>query len=115
MTKSRDPEEPSIERRRFLQHGTLAGAAAIIGSSASDKSQSQEITEETASRPVAPVMTAEDEAAPPAHAQVMSADERSGSDFMVDVFQSLEFDYICANPGSSFRGLHESIINYRFM
>jgi len=112
MTKSRDTEEPSIERRRFLQHGTLAGAAAIIGSSASDKSQSQETTEETASRPAAPVMTAEDEAAPPAHAQVMSADERSGSDFMVDVFQSLEFDYICANPGSSFRGLHESIINY---
>ena len=112
MTESRDSKEPSIERRRFLQHGTLAGAAAIIGSSGSDKSQSQEISEEAASRPVAPVMTAEDEAAPPAHAQVIAENERSGSDFMVDVFQSLEFDYICANPGSSFRGLHESIINY---
>ena len=112
MTESRDSKETSIERRRFLQHGTLAGAAAIIGSSGSGKSQSQEISEEAGSRPVAPVMTAEDEAAPPAHAQVIAADERSGSDFMVDVFKSLEFDYICANPGSSFRGLHESIINY---
>jgi thiamine pyrophosphate-dependent acetolactate synthase large subunit-like protein len=31
---------------------------------------------------------------------------------MVDVLKSLGFEYICANPGSSFRGLHESIINY---
>jgi acetolactate synthase-1/2/3 large subunit len=38
--------------------------------------------------------------------------ERTGSDFMVDVIKSLGVDYVCANPGSSFRGLHESIINY---
>jgi len=31
---------------------------------------------------------------------------------MVDVLKSLGFDYICANPGSSFRGIHESVINY---
>jgi thiamine pyrophosphate-dependent acetolactate synthase large subunit-like protein len=31
---------------------------------------------------------------------------------MVDVFKSLGFDYVCANPGSSFRGLHESFINH---
>ena len=31
---------------------------------------------------------------------------------MVDVIKSLGFEYICANPGSSFRGLHESVINY---
>ena len=31
---------------------------------------------------------------------------------MVDVLKSLEFDYVCANPGSSFRGLHESLVNY---
>ncbi len=37
---------------------------------------------------------------------------RSGSDFMVDVIKSLGFDYVCANPGSSFRGLQESIVNY---
>src|SRR5205814_5140389 len=26
--------------------------------------------------------------------------------------KALGFEYICANPGSSFRGLHESVINY---
>jgi thiamine pyrophosphate-dependent acetolactate synthase large subunit-like protein len=31
---------------------------------------------------------------------------------MVDVIKSLDFEYVAANPGSSFRGLHESIINY---
>ncbi|MGH9770420.1 MAG: hypothetical protein ACRD4Q_01760 [Candidatus Acidiferrales bacterium] len=31
---------------------------------------------------------------------------------MIDVLKSVGFDYIFANPGSSFRGLHESAINY---
>src|SRR4029450_716619 len=35
-----------------------------------------------------------------------------GCDFLVDPIKALGFDYVCANPGSSFRGLHESIINY---
>ncbi len=38
--------------------------------------------------------------------------ERSGSDFMVDVIKSLGIEYIASNPGSSFRGIHESLINY---
>ncbi len=36
----------------------------------------------------------------------------SGGDFMVDVLKSLDFDYVAINPASSFRGLHEAIINY---
>lgn len=43
--------------------------------------------------------------------EVLTADH-PGSDFMVDVLKSLGFEYICANPGSSFRSLHESIVNY---
>ena len=38
--------------------------------------------------------------------------ERPGSDFMVDVLKTLDFDYIATNPGSSFRSLHESLVNY---
>jgi acetolactate synthase-1/2/3 large subunit len=37
---------------------------------------------------------------------------RAGSDFMVDVIKTLEIKYLPANPASSFRGLHESLINY---
>jgi thiamine pyrophosphate-dependent acetolactate synthase large subunit-like protein len=38
--------------------------------------------------------------------------ERPGSDFMVEVFQSLGFEYLFAMPGSSFAGIHESVINF---
>ncbi len=38
--------------------------------------------------------------------------DRPGSDFMVDVLKTLNFEYLCANPGNSFRSLHESLINY---
>ena len=31
---------------------------------------------------------------------------------MTDVFKALGFEYLCANPGSAFRGIHESVINY---
>src|SRR5579884_3778728 len=31
---------------------------------------------------------------------------------MVDVIKSLDFEYVAANPGSTFRALHESLINY---
>ena len=116
MTQSRDskeaPKEASIERRQFLQHGTLAGAAALIGATGSAPSQAQS-SEGAEERPATtPVMTAEAEATPPQDVRVLGTNERSGSDFMVDVLKSLDFDYVCANPGSSFRGLHESLINY---
>jgi acetolactate synthase I/II/III large subunit len=38
--------------------------------------------------------------------------ERTGSDYMVDLLKALKLDYVASNPGSTFRGLHESIINY---
>jgi thiamine pyrophosphate-dependent acetolactate synthase large subunit-like protein len=31
---------------------------------------------------------------------------------MVDVLKGLDFEYVVANPGTSFAGLHESLINY---
>jgi len=38
--------------------------------------------------------------------------EKPGSDFMVDVLKTLDLEYVAANPGSTFEGLHESLINY---
>lgn len=71
--------------------------------------------EQAATRPGAPlpsaVATERETAAPRPRVDVYTTD-RPGADFMVDVLKSLRFDYICANPGSSFRGLQESFINY---
>ena len=38
--------------------------------------------------------------------------ERPGSDFMIDVIKALDLEYMSTNPGSSFRSLHESLVNY---
>src|SRR5215207_8362841 len=38
--------------------------------------------------------------------------ERPGSDFMMDVIKTLDLEYMATNPGSSFRSLHESLVNY---
>jgi benzoylformate decarboxylase/acetolactate synthase-1/2/3 large subunit len=35
-----------------------------------------------------------------------------GSDVMVDVLRRLGLRYVAVNPGSSFRGLHDSLVNY---
>ena len=83
---------------------TLMAPADVVGAQ-------QATPPETARPPATPVMTAAAEATPPVEDDVLTTDS-AGSDFMVDVIKSLGFEYICANPGSSFRGLHESVINY---
>jgi acetolactate synthase-1/2/3 large subunit len=37
---------------------------------------------------------------------------RWGSDVMVDAIKACGFRYVALNPGSSFRGLHDSLVNY---
>jgi acetolactate synthase-1/2/3 large subunit len=46
---------------------------------------------------------------PPAEVMTQTS---CGSDFMIDCLKSLGFEYMAANPASSFRGLHESLVNY---
>ena len=102
-----------MKRRGFLKRGALAGAAALVGPAA-EAAQAQAPASQSPVPPgaPAPAPTIAAETAPPADVTVLADNERCGSDFMVDVIKSLGFDYICANPGSSFRGLHESVINY---
>jgi acetolactate synthase-1/2/3 large subunit len=106
-------------RRGFLKKGALAGAAALISSEAASGAPDQAGASIPAAAPAPPAaapppaaVTIAAETTPPADVQVLGEDERAGSDYMVDVIKALGFEYICANPGSSFRGLHESIINY---
>ena len=96
-----------MDRRGFLK-GAAAGAAALATKT---PAQAQEVH----ARPAAPLPSgralAAETAPVSAAVEVLTAD-RPGSDFMLDVLKHLGFEYICANPGSSFRALHESIINY---
>lgn len=95
------PKKVEVDRRNFLK--SAAALAAAPGAIAAQPLEAR--------RSVPPPMSPEAEVGTPSGAEVLTAD-RTGSDFMVDVIKSLGFEYVCANPGSSFRGLHESIINY---
>jgi acetolactate synthase-1/2/3 large subunit len=37
---------------------------------------------------------------------------RYGSDLIVDLLKALGVEYVALNPGSSFRGIHDSLVNY---
>src|SRR5690242_2239706 len=102
MSKSK---KLALDRRNFLK-SAAAGAAALAAAPGAVAAQPTELR-----RSVPPPMSPEAEVGTPSGAEVLTAD-RTGSDFMVDVLKSLGFEYVCANPGSSFRGLHESVINY---
>lgn len=96
-------------RRNFLKGAAVTGAAALVPGS--QPACAQEAQPARASAPSAAAREAEGSAPAAPKVEVLTA-ERPGGDFMTDVLKALGFEYICANPGSSFRGLHESVINY---
>jgi len=102
----RKSKKDSIDRRKFLK-GAAAGAAAFAAIPAVANAQQAEVFRAGTAQP----MPKELEAETPAVLDVLT-ENRSGSDFMVDVIKSLGIEYVASNPGSSFRGLHESVINY---
>jgi len=105
----------SVDRRGFLK-GAAAGAAGAAAAlvATSEAAKAQEAAEVRRPAPPNPLPGAKQTAAettPPPRVDVWTTD-RPGSDFMVDVIKTLGFEYVAANPGSSFRGIHESLINY---
>jgi acetolactate synthase I/II/III large subunit len=102
----RKSTKDAIDRRKFLK-GAAAGAAALAAMPAVSKAQQAEVSRAASAQPMPRALEAE---TPPV-LDVLT-ENRSGSDFMVDIIKSLGIEYVAANPGSSFRGLHESVINY---
>src|SRR5262245_35881774 len=97
-----------VDRRSFLKRAAASSAAALVVPGAVS-------TEPQAAQPASPatprMAAVQTKEVDPPGADGMTTD-RPGSDFMTDVIKTLGFEYISANPGSSFRSLHESIINY---
>jgi len=96
-------------RRDFLK-GTVAGVGIAALGTQTEVTLAQELPEPRILPPSPAALASESE---PVSMQIeVLTTDRPGSDFMVDILKSLNFEYIAANPGSSFRGLHESLINY---
>ena len=107
MNDAKPQPEPlpdsNTDRRNFLKQAVAGAgtAAAAIGAA------------RAADAPAKPVAASAAASAPAAAAEGgVRSIERPGSDFMIDVIRTLDIDYVSTNPGSSFRSLHESLVNY---
>jgi acetolactate synthase I/II/III large subunit len=104
--------KPSVGRRKFLKSAAVVGGtatASLIGGHGVAGAERAPTPEQPQRSGPAPLMPADSD--PPPEPRVLTVDH-AGSDFMVDVLKALGFEYVAANPGSAFRGLHESIVNY---
>ena len=99
-----------VSRRDFLKGVTLTGAAALTTPALSARAQQsqQSPTREPAKVVPQPNIAAETQT-PPKDPATQSS---SGGDFMAEVLNTLDIDYLAMNCASSFRGLHEAIINH---
>ncbi|HMF27941.1 MAG TPA: thiamine pyrophosphate-binding protein, partial [Candidatus Cybelea sp.] len=98
---------PKIKRRQFLA-GAVAAAPAMGLAAAVKPAAAQETAR--ASVPARP-QTAGDTQTPSGLPKITTSG-KVGGDFMVDVLKTLDIDFVASCPGSTFRGLQESIINY---
>ena len=112
MKKISKGTDNGMSRRAFLGTGAAAGATLLTKgtnvaaqdaqSSGAVENQIAQLTPEQIQRDVGT-------ARPPVPARDA---QRPGSDLMVQVLKDLGMEYVAGNPGSSFEGLQESIINY---
>ena len=114
MPRSKKGLGERVNRRGFLK-GAAAGAAALVAAPAIAPAETQAPQGTQAARAVTPLpgpgLVAAETSPPPPRADVYTTD-RPGSDFMLEAIKSLGIEYVAANPGSTFRALHESILNY---
>ncbi|MSO99109.1 MAG: thiamine pyrophosphate-binding protein [Rhodospirillaceae bacterium] len=109
MAKRHTPTD--VARRGFLT--AVASASTALPLTAAAQPSSETAPDKRAARKAAGIPTQAQVAAETAPPKSLAASPaQCGADFMVEVMQSLKIDYVASNPGSSFRGLQESVINY---
>jgi acetolactate synthase I/II/III large subunit len=106
------PSSTTLNRRKFLATAAVAGATGVTAGGV----KPAPATEPQAPQRLQPVLP------PNAHVAAAetevpnispySTEGRPASDFMVDVIKTLDIKYLPANPASSYRALHESLIDY---
>ena len=99
------PDRAGLDRRDFLKSAAAAAGASAVSVAAHAAAADKPVEGKAAKTAAA------------AHGKTkLPTGERTiprpGSDFMVDVIKTLDIDYVASNPGSSFRSLHESTVNY---
>jgi acetolactate synthase I/II/III large subunit len=106
---SKRSNSPDAGRRNFLKGATLAGAAALTTPVAANTQISGVPRPRSKAASPGPKLAAA-ETMPPSKDPITQT--TSGGDFMVDVFKTLDIEYLAMNCASSFRGLHEAVLNH---
>ncbi len=107
MARRKTPS--AIGRRGFLKAATLAGTAALA-TPLTAQAQAPSAPPPAPSIPPTPNREAAERGTPNDIQELTQSS--SGGDFMVDVMRGLGIEHAAAFVGSSFRGIHESLINY---
>src|ERR1700728_3424506 len=99
-----------FNRRKFLATAAVASAAGVTGPVNAAPAPVSEPAPRVPSALPPNAYVAANEAGTPQMPETASG--KPGSGFMVDVIKTLDIKYLPANPAASYRGLHESIIDY---
>ena len=109
-------QKNGVNRRGFLRGAAAgaAGATALVTGVESTKAQAPVGGAAPATGVPAPnaQQVARDAGNVRPPAEPARAVNRCGSDLMVQVLKDLGIEYVAANPGSSFEGIQESLVNY---
>jgi acetolactate synthase-1/2/3 large subunit len=102
----------AIDRRKFLKGVAATGAAVGLTGSASAAALPTSGLSRGQRKALGPsgVQLAAEHDTPPDEPRLTT--KKTGSDFMVDVVKTLGIEYMASCPGSTFRALQESFINY---
>jgi acetolactate synthase-1/2/3 large subunit len=104
---------PQVDRRKFLTGVAAASAATAAAAMSAPVARAAEPAPAprvpSALPPTMQVAAAETGTPPEPKNRIGGT---PGSDFMVDVIKTLGIKYLPANCASSYRGIHESLINY---
>jgi thiamine pyrophosphate-dependent acetolactate synthase large subunit-like protein len=98
---SDENQKTGMDRRNFLKSAAATAGAMAAGAAAGAQAAESKAEAGPKAGPEGGSKGAGDKQIP-----------RPGSDFMVDVIKTLDIKYVAANPGSSFRSLHESVVSY---
>jgi thiamine pyrophosphate-dependent acetolactate synthase large subunit-like protein len=102
---------PDVSRRKFMAGAAVTSAAAAVSPQPPAATAAPAPSQAPAPSALRPdILVAAAETGTPQ--ELARATGPDGSDFMVDVIKTLDIDYVCSNPASSFRGIHESLIDY---
>ena len=104
-------DQADSSRRKFLKGAGLVGAAAAVAVTppvTAGAMPAAPLSKTKAALP-GPRQIAAETMPPPSDPVNQTS---SGGDYMVDVIKTLDIDYLAINCASSYRGLHEAVINH---